>query len=117
MFMGWRMADDLETLSQLPNGELRINILEATCEHSEAEKPQLRIADEIKSWFLMRLKKHRIPVHDIVEASLVVQMKNNIPSDHKKGIAFVWTCNATIATSDRQYNARLAEPHAWIAMP
>lgn len=117
MFMGWRMASDLSTFAELPDGQLAINVLDGTCDHSQAGRVETYIAGEIKAWFLDRLDKHHIPLSDIAAASLTVTMKNTIPSSHKMGITFDWTCDAIIATADRQYSAHLAEPHTWLPMP
>jgi hypothetical protein len=117
MFMGWRMADDLETFAKLPDGELNINVLDAACEHSVAGKIDTYIAGEIKAWFLHRLQEHKIPLHEVTAAHLTVHMKNRIASSHKRGISFDGTCDSTIRTNDREYSAHLAEPHTWIPTP
>jgi hypothetical protein len=117
MFMGWRMADDLETFSRLPDGKLLINVLDATCEHSEAGRIETHIAKEINAWFLERLQQHRIPLQDIVAAHLTIQMKTTPPARRKRAITFGWTCDATIHTKDREYFAHLAEPHSWMTVP
>jgi hypothetical protein len=116
MFMGWRMADDLKVFAKLPSGQLRVNVLDATCEHSVAGMVVTHIAREIRAWFLHRLELHKIPLHDIVDAHLVVQMKSAIAPSRKRGITLDWTCDATIRTRDREYSAHLAEPHTWIPM-
>jgi hypothetical protein len=117
MFMGWRMNDDLATFARLPDGQLSLNILEGTCAHSEAGSIETHIAKEIREWFRERLRRHNIPLSDVLAASLTVQMKNTLPSKHKRGIMYDWTCDALIRTSDREYAAHLAEPHTWIPMP
>lgn len=116
MFMGWRMADDLQMFAQLPAGQLHLNILEATCEHSVAGRIETHIASEIRAWFLHRLEEHRIPLQEVTLAQLLVHMKDTIESSHKMGIAFDWTCDATIRTVDSEYHAHLAEPHTWLPM-
>jgi len=117
MFMGWRMADDLDVFAKLPEGRLLINVLDSTTEHSEVGRIGVRIAHEIHAWFLHRLNQHRIPLEDIKAAWLLVHIKNTVPTKHKIGITFDWSCDATIVTKDREYSARLAEPHTWIPMP
>jgi hypothetical protein len=116
MFMGWRMQQDLDTFARLPAGHLRINVLEATCEHSVTGRVDTYIAGEIKAWFLHRLELHRIPLHDIVEAQLAVHMKVTGLFGKKAGVTFDWTCDAVIRTADRDYLAHLTEPHTWIPM-
>jgi hypothetical protein len=117
MFMGWRMASDLSTFADLPHGQLYINVLDGTCDHSQSGPVKTYIAGEIKAWFLDRLSKHNIPLADITAASLTVTMKNTIQSQHKMGITFDWTCDGRIKTADREYSAHLAEPHTWLPMP
>ena len=53
MFMGWRMADDLDTFANLPDGTLTIDVLHGTCSHSESGPVQTHIAAEIAAWFSM----------------------------------------------------------------
>lgn len=91
------MASDLSTFAELPDGRLDINVLDGTCDHSEAGRVDTYIAGEIKVWFLDRLNKHNIPVGDIAAASLTVTMKNTMPLPNKMGITFDWNCDATIA--------------------
>jgi hypothetical protein len=114
MFMGWRMSSDLTTFAKLPDGQLYLNVLEGTCDHSERGPVETYIAKEIRAWFIIRLGKHSIPLADITAASLTVTMKNTIPSQHKMGITFDWTCDARITMADREYLAHLAEPHTWL---
>src|SRR6185295_1207535 len=117
IFMGWRMADDLHLFAKLPEGRLLINVLDSTSEHSETGVIDTHIAKDIHAWFVHRLHQHRIPLDEIKAAMLVVNIKKTVPVNHKFGIAFDWTCKATIATTDREYSAHLAEPHTWIPMP
>jgi hypothetical protein len=114
MFMGWRMADDLETFATLSDGQLYIDVLEGSCRHSEAGCVQTHIAGEIRAWFVDRLAKHKIQIEEIEKASLTVTMKNTIPRKHKRGITLDWTCDAAIRTKDREYKAHLAEPLTWL---
>lgn len=97
MFMGWRMQDDLAAFSKLPDGQLCINVLGGSCEHSKSGPLDTHIAGEIREWFLQRLATHHIPLSDIVAATLTVTMKSTIPTPHRRGIAFDWTCDATIS--------------------
>jgi hypothetical protein len=114
MFMGWRMAADLETFSKLPDGQLHIDVLAANCFHSERGPVDTNIVGEIRSWFFNRLEQHKIPASDVTSATLTVKMKNTIASKHKMGITFDWTCDGRITTVDRKYSAHLDEPHTWL---
>ena len=117
MFMGWRMQQDLGTFAELPDGLLQIDVLSGTCTHTDAGSVTTHIAGELNAWFLDRLNKHGIPATDIETAMLHVIMKNTIASKHKMGIAFDWTCDSKIVTTEgREFTAHLAEPHTWIPM-
>lgn len=111
MFMGWRMHDDLRIFTSLPDGELFLNILDGTCEHSLVGMIDTYIAKEIKSWFLRRLDEHRIPVSHILAATLKVTMTK--PSKYNRGILFDWKCCGVIKTTDRDYLSHLEESHGW----
>ena len=115
MFMGWRMADDLDVFANLPDGILTIDVLCGTCSHDELGSIETRIAPEIAAWFLHRLDEHRIPRSDIIDATLTVSMDRRIPLPTlKRDITYDWTCDGSFRTKDREYHARLSEPHTWL---
>jgi len=117
MFMGWRMGEDLDTFSKLPDGQLTIDVLTGNCEHDSAGTVQTYIGPEIAAWFAHRLEQHHIESGEILLATLTVQIaRPTPPAKGKRGITFHWKCKAQIRTSDRLYDAELAEPHPWIPM-
>ena len=118
MFMGWRMGEDLDTFSQLPEGQLTIDIMTGTCEHDSEGPVETYIGPEIAAWFAHRLVQHQIDRSELLLATLTVQMtRPTPPTKRMRGITFNWKCNAQIKTSDRMYAAELAEPHTWIPVP
>jgi hypothetical protein len=75
MFMGWRMFEDLGVLATLPDGKLTVDVLTGTCTHETVGPIDTYIAGEISAWFIHRLELHRIPVSDVLEAKLNVELK------------------------------------------
>lgn len=117
MFMGWRMAQDLEIFASLPDGILTIDVLAGTCNHDSQGVVQTYIAGEISAWFTHQLEHLQIPSTEILKAMLTINLKRlPQPSKRKKGITFAWTCDAVITNVDREYTAHLSEPHTWTPM-
>lgn len=54
MLVGWRMGEDREVLSELPDGVLTFDVLLGTAEHNVAGAASLCVAGEMAAWL-----KHR----------------------------------------------------------
>lgn len=115
MFVGWRMSQDLELFATIPQGQLSIDILRATCTHESLGAIDTHIAGEISAWFRHRMTVHQIAESVILQAILTVQLKRT-PQTSKRdcGVVFDWQCEGIIRTIDREYRSQLHEPHTWI---
>ena len=114
MLVGWRMGDDLETLSELPDGELSVNILTGEAAHSLAGPLKLWVAEEIQAWFTHRLEVSGIPASEIHTASIIAQISTGrIATNRKKVVSFDFTVASRIETSDTAYSGTLKETHQW----
>lgn len=114
MLVGWRMGDDLETLSELPDGELFINALTGEATHSVAGPLQLWVAGEIQAWFKHRLEVSGIPTAEIHRASITANINTSrIATNRKKVVSFDFTIASRIETSDAAYAGSLKETHQW----
>jgi len=114
MFMGWRMADDLETLSDLPDGTLTIDLLLPASHHGISGPMKLHIADEIHSWLKAECLKENISFAELRKAELTVAMDTSrVKTDKKSVVCFSWNCHALIQTDEADYTASSSETHKW----
>ncbi len=114
MLVGWRMGEDLETLSELPDGELLVNALTGEATHSTYGPIKLWVAGEFQSWFNHRLEVSGIPSTEIQAASVTAKINTNrIATNRKKVVSFDFTIESRIETSDALYVGNLKEVHQW----
>ena len=112
--IGWRMADDLETLSDLPDGTILFDLLTGSATHSTAGELDLRIAGEIEAWLKARLAADHIPEQLILRAELQLSSKTDrIRTDKKRVVSFDWSCASLISTDEKTYESHLNEAHTW----
>ena len=108
------MGEDLETLSELPDGELLVNALTGEATHSTYGPIKLWVAGEFQSWFNHRLEVSGIPSTEIQAASVTAKINTNrIATNRKKVVSFDFTIESRIETSDALYVGNLKEVHQW----
>ena len=114
MLVGWRMAEDLEVLAELPDGVLSIDVLAGTASHSVGGAVQTSIAGELQAWLLHRLSVTDIPIAAICSAQITAHIcTDRIATNRKKIISFDFAVESVIATDQRSYAGRLREIHHW----
>lgn len=114
MLVGWRMADDLELLSEVPDGILRFDVLNSEVSHSTAGELKLQIAGELAAWFKQRLKELNIDFAAILGAELVADFTTDrLKTNRKRIIAFDWKCSSRVVTNEKVYEGQLKERHQW----
>jgi hypothetical protein len=114
MFVGWRMASDLETLAELPDGTLTIDVKRGTAAHTSAPAITLHIAAELQAWLRARFEALSIPSEQLDSAILVARISTDrIATDRKRIVAFSIECKATLISSARSYVGSLSERHVW----
>lgn len=115
MLVGWRMAaEDLERLSDLPDGTLRIDLLRETAEHSEAGSLALHVVTELSAWLRDRLATLEIPLTELARANVDAEIRTDrIATDRKRIVSFDFTCQSRVATLQKTYEATLKERHVW----
>ncbi|HHX8311126.1 TPA: hypothetical protein ACVOZF_004552 [Vibrio diabolicus] len=114
MFVGWRIGKDLETLSELPNGVLCINLLDGTASHSIVGELELYISNELSDWFRSEAIKENIDSSTLLKASLIVEVDTDkVKTIKKRVVLFNFDCTAHIATVNRVYKSRLSEVTRW----
>jgi hypothetical protein len=77
MFVGWRMAEDLEILVELPDGALEIDVLTETVRHSSGSTLRLHVAGELAAWLGDQLDEASLSLTELTKAHLVVVIRTN----------------------------------------
>jgi hypothetical protein len=114
MLVGWRMGEDLETLSDLPDGTLRFDLLNCQASHSVGRDLSLHVAGELSAWFEHRLREHGISRADILRAELVADFSTDrVKTNRKRIVSFDWKCSSRITTDEKVYEGQLKEKHQW----
>jgi hypothetical protein len=108
------MGEDLETLAELPDGTLYIDVLSGKAEHSVAGTIDLYIASEIQAWFKHRLEVSDIPRSEIQSALVLARINTGrITTNRKKVISFDFNIESKIETTKTLYFGELREAHQW----
>jgi hypothetical protein len=114
MLVGWRMIEDMETMSGLPDGSLNIDVLAGTASHSSASLPPLHIVGELHAWLKSRLEKAGVPIQQLIVADVVAAIcTDRIATDRKHIVSFDFVCTCTIRTVERTYEGHLVEKHQY----
>ncbi|AXK71269.1 hypothetical protein DWG18_02495 [Lysobacter sp. TY2-98] len=114
MLVGWRMGDDLESLANLPDGRLEIDVLRGHATHSSGAEPHLFIAHELQAWFSARLEQLSIPIAAISKAIVEADIRTDLlATNRKRVVSFNFDVNSLVTTAEREYRGRLAETHSW----
>jgi hypothetical protein len=114
MLVGWRMAEDLEVLADLPDGTLSIDVLNGTATHSSNSQFSLRIAEELNAWLMQQMDAHNIPRQLLDGAILTADIRSNrIATNRKRIVAFDFECKSALTSGEKTYTGSLAEKHAW----
>jgi len=114
MFVGWRMVDDLEILSELPNGVLVLDLLTASATHSEVGKLNLWISGELSEWLKREVLKDNIDMSMLNCVTLSVAIDTDKVKTHKKKVVmFHFDCRTEIVTDSKKYVGCLNEVSRW----
>jgi hypothetical protein len=114
MLVGWRMSEDLEALSQLPDGALSFDVLSGSVVCNQRGPLDLYIAGELSAWLKHRLASLNIPLNAITSATLRAEFTTGrIKTDRKRIVSFDWSCESSVATDEKTYVGRLVEAHQW----
>lgn len=114
MFVGWRMADDLEKLSDLPNGTISLNLLTGVANHSVSGPIDLHVAKEIRAWLQQQSVKEGIDISQLITATLEIDVDTSkVGTNKNKVVMFNFGCRSNIQTSETTYHATLKEAHKW----
>jgi hypothetical protein len=116
MVVGWRMAEDLEVLADLPDGTLAIDVLSGSAVHSVNGPLTLHVADELQAWLQHRLSESGVDRFGIERAVVLAAIRTDrIATNRKSIISFDFAVDSTIVTAEREYHGKLCEVHQWHA--
>ena len=112
--MGWRMAEDLETLAALPDGRIHLNLLAGSAEHSESGSLNLRIGGEIQAWLRKECEKDGIDFSALRSADLWIDVDTSkIATNRKRIVCFNFDASSKLTTDEAEYTGRVSESHKW----
>ena len=107
-------SDDLEVLSDLPDGALTIELLLGTAEHDVKGALSLQIAGEMAAWLKHRLESLNIPMAALVASTVRAEFRTDrVLTDRKRIVSFDWKCESSVTTDEKTYVGRLVEKHQW----
>jgi hypothetical protein len=102
MIMSERMSyADLETLANLPDGALSIDLLNRQAVHSAGHNVSLQIVPHLADWLSARLDLNDARIEDLAHVRLkLVFRTDTIPTIRTRLLHFDWVCACTIAPRD-----------------
>ncbi len=114
MFMGWRMAEDLETLAALPDGRIHLDLLTGSAKHNESGSLNLHIGGGIQAWLREECEKDGIDFNALRSADLWVDVDTSKIATNRKRIAcFNFDASSKLTTDEAEYTAQVSESHKW----
>lgn len=114
MFVGWRMAGDLERLSESPDGTVKIDLLTGEAYHSAGGELDLYISKELRAWLQQQGAKDGVDISKIESGVLEVDINTGIvATNRKKVIMFTFECRSAIETDEAFYKGVLKDKRLW----
>ncbi len=116
MFVGWSMGDDAETLAEIGEGVILIDLLAGTAS-ANGRAINLWITGELQAWFLGRLDISTIDRSLVNSAVLEVAfITEPVPQKKRRGTIFSWKCRSAIVTDELKYEGELIDTHTWMGV-
>jgi len=100
MIMGERTGyADLETLANLPDGRLTVDLLTCQAVHSHGDPVTLEIFPRLSGWLADRLGMRKLGLADLTSAELILVWRTDtMKTDRTRVILFDWVSQCTIVT-------------------
>jgi hypothetical protein len=107
MIMSERMGyADLETLAELPDGSLQIDLLTCEVRHSAGANVSLQVVRDLADWLKNRLGGRDQIDSNLAGAQLELAFRTDaVPTDRTRVILFDWNCSCRL--TKREGNARI----------
>lgn len=114
MIVGWRLGEDYETLAELPDGILHVDLINASNSHSSGSIPALWVTAELSMWLNNRLAVENIDRDQIRAVSIELKHSTDrISTNRKKIISFDFVCSSSIKTDEIEYKGALVAQHTY----
>lgn len=115
MIMSERMSyADLETLANLPDGALSIDLLNRQAVHSAGHTVSLQIVPHLADWLCGRLHGNDARIEDLAHVRLKLLFRTDtIPTIRTRLVHFEWACACTIAPRDGAERSGQAGGRTW----
>ena len=105
-----RISDDLEVLSELPDGLLVFDLVVGSVVHDRAGLLSLRVVGELCGWLDNRLASLGIPAEALRAVSLRAEFRTDrVPTDKKRIVLFDWRCESSLTTDEKNYSSQFEE--------
>lgn len=110
----WRWPADLETLADLPDGTISIDVLAGTANHAQAGPIGLRLAEELRAGFMDQLSRKGIAPGFVRLAGVSLRVDSGaIRTDRARIVHFDFRIAARLGTEAGEFTAEQEELHVW----
>jgi hypothetical protein len=114
MFARWRDPEDFELLSELPDGEIAIDVLTGIARHLEGGPIPLNVARELRAGLEDQLDRRGIAKASLLEAGLIVAFDTTgVKTDRKRMVHFDFRIASRLRTGTETFEASQEEAHVW----
>jgi hypothetical protein len=129
MFCGWRQITSKPDLVRLGSGRLEFDLLSGRAWHDEHEIDRLAVLEELYLWMRDDLRAHKIPLTQIEEARLEVDLQFAVVGWRDTAEEFfdtatqrvaggemhrcTITCRSRVRTSEADYESEYEETEHW----
>ncbi|MES2673321.1 MAG: hypothetical protein V4660_03735 [Pseudomonadota bacterium] len=114
MFAGRCMGNDLEILSEIPDGIITIDLLAGKDSHSIVGELNLSVSKEVTAWLSHQSAKEGIDWAKMDSATLEVAMDTGkVATNREKIVMFNFECKAKLCTADACYETAFLETAKW----
>lgn len=116
-FIGWCFMD-LEQLSTLQSGELRIDALTARTFHNGQPIDSLNVSQEISAWFVSQVEQQDMDRSKLEHAHLIANFSSEekLKRSGTRVITLDLVLRGEIAYDGKGYESEIREPHTFVAM-
>jgi hypothetical protein len=113
MAVSSRLAEDLETLSALPDGAVSVNLVTGTAKTATGVAVSLRIGQMLWSWLDQQSSERGFGLSEIERAEILIYVDTSrIPTNRASIISFDLRAVARLVRGGREYAAESAN-HLW----
>ena len=113
MFCGWQLYPDFDSLALLGDGELRINVLEGSCQFNGKAINSLSIAKVLESWFGEELNTNNISLNEITDVNVIVRVIVIPPPYGDRFTKFIFDIKSCVASGEDIYTHKYKDEQSY----